>query len=262
MSNKQPENTIDNTKKRVTALLRKCSTLVRRGDMQKALLTAKEAVRLSPMDARCYRSLAGVYKAQKKILLALAAMKRSVELDPKCSNTLEQLLRSLLELGRYEEAIEIAKRGLKCSPKSMFLRDILGIAYLQRGELDRALEVVNEMVMLAPTDPNNHFKRAVLLQETGQISSAMAAFMRSLEIDPSGEMADDARQAIAALDSHQLNQILALALEDAVFRAKLAIDPESAARERGFTLSANGVSAIRHIDLDALRGGIQHHYYH
>ena len=49
-----------------------------------------------------------------------------------------------------------------------------------------------------------------------------------------------------------MKQIIMLASEDTVFRAKLRRNAEEAARERGFSLSYAGFAALQQLDLDGL----------
>lgn len=242
--------------------MRRATSLAQRGMYDEAIANIKEAMALCPQDPRSSVQLANVYRAQNRIEPAIEAMHRAMELDPLNSAVHEQLLRILLEMGRYDEAITTSRRLLKSSPKSVFARDILGIAYLQQGLLDKALRVTDELIRIDPTDSAHYFKKAVLLQQKGEISQAMNAFIRALEMDPDGEMADDSREAIAALDSYQLRQVLTIAVEDAVFRAKLTLDTETALIERGFRLSPSGISTLRQIDLDELPSEPQSRYYH
>jgi hypothetical protein len=79
-----------------------------------------------------------------------------------------------------------------------------------------------------------------------------------LELEPEGEMAEDARDAIETIDGQQVRQIIMLATEDMVFRAKLRRNPEDAARERGFALSFAGYHALHQLDYDSL-AEIQRH---
>jgi len=242
--------------------MRRANSLAERGQYDEAIAQIKEAIAICPQEPKCSIQLANLYRAQNKMGPAIEAMKKAVDLDPTDSSTLEQLLQVLVELGHYDEAIARGRRMLKRFPRNLFARDILGIAYLQQGKIDESLRVTNELIRLAPSDPAHHFKKAVLLQQKGEISQAMAAFTRALDMDPQGDMADDAREAIAALDSYQLRQILTLAVEDVVFRTKLVLDPESASQERGFLLSAGGVLALRQIDLESLPGDARFRYYH
>lgn len=247
---------------RLTSLMRRASTLAQRGKYDEAIASVEEAIALYPHEAKCSVRLADLYRAQNRMGPAVDAMQRAVELDPGNADVQQILLRTLIELGRYDEAVDTSRRLLKQSPKNILARDVLSIVYLQQGRLDQALKVTDELIHLAPTDSANHFKKGVLLQQKGEIASAMAAFIRAFELDPDGEMSDDTREAIAALDSYQLRQILTVAVEDPVFRAKLTIDPEMALGERGFRLSAAGIATLRQIDVSDMSGDSAGRYYH
>lgn len=242
--------------------MRRADALAKRGLYNEAIAQVKEAIALWPAEPKCSVQLASLYRAQNKIGPAVEAMKNAVDLNPNDSGTQEQLLQILIELGRYDEAVSLSRKLLARFPRNLFVRDVLGIAYLQQGKIEDSLRVTNELIHLVPADPAHHFKKAVLLQQKGEIAQAMSCFTRSLEMDPGGDMADDAREAIAALDSYQLRQILTIAVEDIVFRTKLTIDPEAACSERGFLLSSSGVTTLRQIDLDTLPGDAQNRYYH
>jgi len=261
------ENTIEpgrarGSSARLTSLMKRASVLVEQGMYDEAIENIKKAMAIRPRDPKFSLRLADVYRAQHLIEPAIEAMKHAVELDPLNCTANEQLLCTLLELGRYNEAISMSCKLIERSPRSIFARDILGIAYLQQGMLDKALRVTNESIRIDPTDSAHYFKRAVLLQQKGEVSEAMAAFTWVVDMDPEGEMADDAHEAIAALDSYQLRQVITIAVEDAVLKAKLTLDPESALAERGFRLSAAGVATLRQIDLNELPNDPRSRYYH
>lgn len=236
--------------------------LISQGMYDEAIATIKEQAALNPRDPRPYMELADVYRAQRRLGPAIEAMTEAARLDPRNRAVHELLLRTLLETGRYDEAIHHSQRLIQRSPRDVFARDILGIAYLQQGMLDNALKVTDELIRLDPTDPRHHFKKAVLLQQKGLVGPAMDAFCKCLQMDPEGEMADDAREAIAALDSYQLRQVLTIAVDDTVFRAKLILDAESALAERGFHLSSSGLTTLRQLNLDEMPHGPYSRFYH
>lgn len=247
---------------KLASFLRRADALAKKGLYDEAVAQIKEAMVIWPAEPKCSVQLAVIYRAQNKIGPAVEAMKKAVDQNPNDSDIQEQLLQILIELGRYEEAVNLSRRLLARSPRNLFVRDVLGIAYLQQGKIEDSLRVTNELINLVPSDPAHHFKKAVLLQQKGEIAQAMSSFTRSLEMDPAGDMADDAREAIAALDSYQLRQILTIAVEDIVFRTKLTMDPEAASTERGFLLSSSGVATLKQIDLDQLPDEAQNRYYH
>jgi len=262
----ETDNTIQHRTKgspsRLSNLMKRANSLVEQGLYDEAIANIKEAIAICPGDPKYSIQLANIYRAQNRMGPAIEAMKAAVDLDPKDSDTQQQLLRALLEMGRYDEAIITSNKILQRYPKDLLARDILGIAYLQQGRLDNALRVTNELIHLAPTEAAHHFKKAVLLQQKGEIAHAMSAFLLALEMEPEGGLADDAREAIAALDSYQLRQILTLVVEDAVFKTKLMLDPESALAERGFHLSNAGVSTLKQLDLCDFPSDPQSRYYH
>lgn len=247
---------------RTANLMKRANSLAEQGMYDEAIANIKEAMTISPRDPKCTVQLANMYKAQNRMEPAIEAMQRAVDLDPHNGGMQQLLLRTLIETGRYDEAITTSNKLLKKFPKNILARDVLGIVYLHQGMIDQALKITDELINIAPSDSANHFKKAVLLQQKGEIAAAMTTFIRALELDPAGEMANDTREAIAALDSYQLRQVLTVALEDAVFRAKLAIDPEAALLERGFRLSMSGISTLKQLDLNDLPTEPQSRYYH
>lgn len=183
---------------------------------------------------------------------AVSTLEQLTQADPSNRSVSAQLVQLYLDLGRYDKVIDTGKKIIARAPREVRVRDLMGVAYLQMGMLDKALQVTNELVHLDPSDPGNHFKRAILFQQKGEIAQAMREFVRVVELDYDGEMAEEAHDAINWLDSYQIRQIVALATEDGLFRAKLARDADGASTERGFFLSDAGKMALRQIDFERL----------
>lgn len=244
----------ESLKTSVAAHLRRVSTFEQQGMYEEAIETLKKVIDLAPDNAKHCIRLARLYHAQRKFEPAIAAMQKAIDLDPRNTGAQESLLQIYLEIGRYDEAIDSGKKFLRRYPRNLYARDILGVAYLQKGQIDEAMHVTNELINLDPMDAGNHFKKAVLFQQKGDFARAMQEFLRVLDMDPEGELAEESREAVAMLDSHQLRQIVVLAAEDPVFRAKIIRDSQSAIAERGFTLSETGMLSLNHIAFDSLQG--------
>jgi len=239
-------------RRRIAASVKRADALMREGRLDEAAARLECAVQADPRNVRYLVRLAGVRRGQGRMDEAILLADRALALKKMDRSAEELLLQLLLETGRYEEVIDHGKRAIRSSPRNLYARDLMGVAYLQLGQLEKALHVTNELVHLDPTDAGNHFKRAVLFQQKGDLGKAIREFSRVVELDPDGEIADEARDAITWLDSFQLRQIIGLAMEDNVFRAKLARDAEQAAAEKGFILSIGGVSTLKQIDFDRL----------
>jgi len=249
---------------REAAYLRRVAALEQSGQYDEAVRVLEKAIALAPHKASHCVRLAELYRAQRKLEPAIGAMKRAIELDPCNPTPQEALLQMYVEAGQLDEAIGEAKRILKRNPRSLFALDMLALAYLQKGLLGRALQVTARLTQLNPTDAANHFKKGVLFQQVGDFARAIEEFTRAIELDPEAEMSEQAREAVVALDGHQLRQIATLAAEDRLFLAKLLRDPESAVAERGFVLSFSGILALRQIDFTTLSdfGQDSQRYYH
>lgn len=249
------ENTprIDSTSRRRTAAsVRKAEHLAKEGRLDEAARFMERAIAREPSNAVYLTQLASLRHGQGRTDEAIDLATQALGLAGRDLKAQELLLQLYLETGQYHELIDNAKRLIKTSPRSVFARDMLGVAYLQLGQLDKALQTANELIHLDPMDAGNHFKRAILFQQKGDLGKAIREFTRVVELEPGGEIAEDAKDAITSLDSYQLKQIIALAIEDRVFRAKLLRDAENAAVEKGFFLSSGGIYTLKQIDFDAL----------
>jgi len=133
--------------------------------------------------------------------------------------------------------------------KADHARDVLSAAYFQSGQLDQALRITDEMIVLDPTDAANHFKRGVLLQQKGRIAGAIQAFSRVVAMAPESEAAEESRAAIEMLDNYQIRQVIARAVEDMPFRLALLRDPAEAVNSRGYVLSERGIMALARVPL-------------
>jgi tetratricopeptide (TPR) repeat protein len=96
-----------------------------------------------------------VSKAKSEIDLLLMKLKR----DPTHSKNLLKAVCHLIDLGRYEEAIDMADSGLadyNADPDLLFRK---GCAYFGMGKRERAMEI---FLPLLESNPNsNNYKRAV-----------------------------------------------------------------------------------------------------
>lgn len=234
------------------AYLEKATIYQEDGFLDDALRELKRALRAATDKAPVYKRLAAVYHGMRRMDDAISALKKAIKLHTGDVEARESLLDMLIELGEYDAAIHEGRTLLKVYPRSLSAREVLSIAYLQKGLLDESMRITNELISLDPTSVANHFKRAWLFQQKGDYGNAINEYLRVLDMQPDEGMAQDAQQAIDAMDSFQLRQIITLALEDYIFRAKLVRNPETAALERGFIMSYTGLASLKQIKFDEL----------
>jgi tetratricopeptide (TPR) repeat protein len=245
--------------------LRRARRQARQGDYAAAIDSLEAAIRLGADPYDCYLRQASLYRSLGRWGDAVTSAEKAVERGPNRLAAREAVIALLLQVRDYERAVEASRELIRIAPRHMPARDALGAAYMGLGDVDAAIRVANEMIRLETGNPVHRFKRAMLLQHKGEVRMALADFERVLDMSDDPDLSDAAREQLDALDLSQLHGILLLAADDAVFRAKLIMDPERAILERGFSLTDWGLRRLADLaveDLDNFPGSWTPRSYH
>ena len=244
-----------------TACARLSLAYQQQGKTKKAISMLRQAIKQAPRNAVYRLNLAQLYREDHKEERAVLEARRALNLSPDLVEARELVAEVCLEQGRVEGTLQEATEILKRSPRNLRALDLMGTAFLYQGDIGHALKIVDQMVLLTPGDPAHHFKRAILLQQQGQIGGALGAFLRVLELSPESDLAQQAAEAVQMLDDYQLRQILLLASEDAMFRYRLSQDVEMATRQKGYVLSPAGMAALAQVEFQEVSlPGIESQY--
>jgi tetratricopeptide (TPR) repeat protein len=196
--------------------------------------------------------IARLYREMMHWPAALAAAERAIALAPNRLPAYEILMGIALEAGDRPRAVAASQALIKIAPRHIPAHSALGAVYIQMGDMEAAMRVTNTLIRLDPETAAHHFKKALLCQHQGEVALAVYEFTQTMRLDRDGSYAEAAREALETLDAYQINQIFTLAMEDAVFRAKLLRDPAEAALERGFALSDAGCQLLAELSSNAL----------
>lgn len=249
--NVYPQSTESGTERRrlqarARRLEKRAQTLAGAGRMDEAIACQSELTDLRPNDPTAFLRLGLMYREMRRVEPALSALRRAADLSPEYRDPREALIATLLDSGRYQEIVNEGKLLVKLVPRSIFARDVLSLAYMQLGQTDKALRVVGELIWLDPANPDHYLKRAMLLQQQGNVKNAVGEYTRVLEMAPEGSDAVSvAVDALETMDDRQLQQILLLASEDQMFQWKVLHDPAEASLERGYHLTPDGVAKLQ-----------------
>ena len=82
---------------------------------------------------------------------AIRVCREELEIMPKRMDAYVVMGWSLLQLNRYDQAIEEARRGYAISPSDFRIIEILGEAYYYKGNNQLALNFLEQYAVLAPT---------------------------------------------------------------------------------------------------------------
>lgn len=235
------------TPQRALREMRRADRLEKSGHIVEAIQSLETALDLGADRYTCYLRLTRLYQTQRQWPQAVSAAEKAIVENPVNLAAREAIITCYLESRDFPRVIDASKELLKISPRHIPARDAMGAAYMGMGDFEAAMRVANELIRIDPNNPSHRFTRAHLCQHQGDIRLAIEGFERVIELAPESDMADSARDQLETLDTFQIEQILALAEEDTVFRLRLMVSVEQALMERGYFLSATGNEALSNI---------------
>ena len=117
---------------------------------------------------------------------AIAAGKRSIELDPNGAMLHGLLGLTLSFAGRPDEGIGYLNQGIRLNPfPAYWYFSHLGRCYLLNGRYEDALTAYKKAFHRAPNAVYNHISLAIIYALLDRQEEAEAAVKKTLEIDPS-----------------------------------------------------------------------------
>lgn len=156
----------------------------------------QEASRLRPKDLSLLTEIARVEEENGLFEKALQTLQTAAALD-KTDDTKRKIAALMLESGDeeagYRLMFELAG-GDKAEPRGL---ERMADALCERGDWDRALQLLQPLLPKFPNDYRLHYLHAVALEEDGQESAAGRAFLRLLD------MHDELPEVLAAPAANQ-----------------------------------------------------------
>ncbi|MBW2411753.1 MAG: tetratricopeptide repeat protein [Deltaproteobacteria bacterium] len=154
-------------------------------NLKKAYGFATKAISLAEYDGSSYGFLSQVYMYMRQHEKAIAAGKQAIELDPNGAEVHLQLGWTLFYAGRPDEAIGYFNKAIRLDPfPSHFDHEGMGLAYLIKGNYEKAITELKKALQLAPVYPPNHLRLSVAYSLLGREEEARASAEKALELDP------------------------------------------------------------------------------
>lgn len=117
-------------------------------------------------------------------LLGQAYARKAPAFRERGAETLYSQAASLLELGRFEEALATIERGILLAPKQANVYYGKGSILREFGRFEEALVAYEQSLLLEPELAAAHLNTGEILLELGRFEEALAAFEQSLQIEP------------------------------------------------------------------------------
>ncbi|MCK4873504.1 MAG: tetratricopeptide repeat protein [Phycisphaerales bacterium] len=223
------------------------------GQLNEAISSYGEALRLQPGWAEALNNLGSTYEARGELSRACDYYQQAASAKPQwitarlnharilasqgrfdqaareyhgvlASHTdhpvaLGELARVYTMTDRADEALRFASRAVAADPKNPRWRLYLGNVLLSCGRFAEASASLREATRLAPDWPEGHHSLATALQALGRLDEAAVVFSRAVELKPGWAMAN-ASLGFALLNQRRLDEALA------AFRRAIEIEPD------------------------------------
>jgi tetratricopeptide (TPR) repeat protein len=189
------------------ALLKLCQVQAAKGETDRALNTAQQALKDNPREPSLYVVMGKLYESKSDWKKAEDAYQTALTLnsqDPMASNNLAKLM--VQTGGNFDVALSLAQTARKGQPDSPAVADTLAWIYYQKGAYQSAIGLFQEALKLqekshAPDNPDIHYHLGMAYAKSGQPALARQQFERVLKIDPNSSDAADAKNQLAQLKS-------------------------------------------------------------
>ena len=170
-------------------------TLYKKDEPERAIEHLKRATELFPYYAgqgNPYVQLAEIYETRGQKAEAAATLETFARYNETDAGALAKLARLKIELGDRKGAVEALKQSFYIQPFDPSLHKLAGGVYLELGNPTEAIREFRVQIALAPPDlAEAHYDLARSLEAAGDHKEAKREVLRSLEIAPGFDKAQD-----------------------------------------------------------------------
>jgi tetratricopeptide (TPR) repeat protein len=197
------------------------SELGQKNEYNAAIAKWKEALALSPNDAKAHSNLGVLLATVGRADEAMAHYQKAVESEPEYPDGYTNIGIALARAGKLDDAIPYLEKAAQLSPWDANAHSNLGAALAESGRTGEAIAECDKALQLNPRDPEAHANLAIALAKGGRLDEAIANFEKALAGEPDSG-AIHANLAGALLEKGRF--------DDAIphFEKALAVDPNSA----------------------------------
>jgi tetratricopeptide (TPR) repeat protein len=162
-----------------------------------AIAMWEDSTRTNPRNSRAWGQLAFAYYEQGRCAEAVRAYEKAAETGRADFRLLVNWANALDCIGRLDEAVDRLQAAQR-ETRHWLPWTVLGRVYARKGELDTALETLNEALRMNPSDATALTYRGNVHLLRGDPSAALADYEQALRLAPGDAAALKGRQAALA----------------------------------------------------------------
>jgi DNA-binding winged helix-turn-helix (wHTH) protein/TolB-like protein/Flp pilus assembly protein TadD len=148
----------------------------------KAKLTGQKALSLDDTLAEAHANLGALFMFYDLDWVnAEREYKRAIDLDPEYEGTYEVYSYLLCALGRPDEGVEKAQRGLEINPLSGALGNDLALAYYQARRYDEAIKQYQKLLEIEPARAEALLGLGMVYEQKGMYEQAINEYQKAIK---------------------------------------------------------------------------------
>ncbi len=171
------------------AWLRKGLILKRQGKLDEALVALELASTHAPFLARAWGETGMIHYSRKGYITAVEKFQRAADLDPAGVDWTFNAAVAWEKLEDLEKAQDCYRRTINLDPDHMGAHTNLALILIHRGEIAPARTLMDQMVERHPGSASGWFALGCVCEQQQDLDAAMAAYRKSLELNPEMEAA-------------------------------------------------------------------------
>ncbi|XP_067669530.1 protein O-mannosyl-transferase TMTC4-like [Haliotis asinina] len=144
-----------------------------------------ESIRQNDTCSDCFFNLGNLYRDTGRSTKAIRAWENATRLWPSYSAAWKNSLLLLVDLEKYDKAIEVGKEALKALPRDMDLIFRLANIYITVDEFQESEDLFLAGLEIDPHSARFHHNLGVLYHRWGRTAKAESALSRAVELNPS-----------------------------------------------------------------------------
>ncbi|MEG3921144.1 tetratricopeptide repeat protein [Microcoleus sp. T3_A4] len=153
---------------------------------EKAIANCEKAISLAPNFAAVYRQLARIWTQLEKREEAADCWYQAFNIEPNWATAEEHVTlgNSLVELGKFDRAIECYSWAIKLNPKLATAYHNLGEMLICQKRWDEAIANYRQAIAINPNSFESYHSLGKTWAERGELDRAIACYNKSLELNP------------------------------------------------------------------------------
>jgi Flp pilus assembly protein TadD len=156
------------------AALESAQSLAKQERWPEAIELYRRALTVSPRNEAAEIGLSDAYQGVHNYEEARSILQRARRQHPKSITVLGAVGSLEIEAESYDAAIEALRSAVVLAPDDVKLRNLLGSAYLTKGDSAAALEQFENVLVRDPANQLAHYSRAQIFANTDQNAKALA----------------------------------------------------------------------------------------